>query len=779
MRRSSGMQEESPFPGVGGPTSPRPQVAPLQDHGAYESERQTDPPDSGVKLESKETVEYVNLPYLSSQANKFLDVQPLSSQEGAVSRRVGKQDTSHGLALPARPASLPAPIAATVPVSTEIPSVHYASSLCLINTAVPGPQSGQALLPGTQASAAEQLRTLPSLPPRQRKPSSEKWQHFALHRTEENVAVCKMCHLKIQLVEEDVSKNLCKAPLREHLLFYHPHLLSQKAAPPQETALAAAELQASEESDGALKHWGPTHPTAVLYNTECAWMLVDEMLPYSLVDTHGFRKLMRTVAPKWKVPGQSFFEKQAVPALEKSINGAIEQDLKRSLCSVVHFTMGGLATDPTCYLSLLAHWVTDIDGVLCRRLAVAAVFEVQENNMPGTIALRLEEVRARWLRPLRLEMGYVTTTSWLLAKEVEGSCLGPLICPAKCLSRLLQDVMERSPTEWLQVLEDICRQSHLSSEDRVSLHELQSKYGLPHEQLPEEMPTSWQAILHVVELLLAQEPAFRDYMENIGLNLAPEDWSLMYHLVHLLKPFEDAISMINKGNATLGQILHVLHVPNSRIKGFLQQLQQERDASASALVRFASELLQSLESSRDLETIRADIIYQNAAFLHPHFRDCTFIYSKGDVELGREQLKARVILLTEKEYLRSFRDHAASSSIETEGQSMYCKAMEVARQELDSYLQDQIDLTQLDLDPLVYWNAKQHAWPFLSQVAFQYFSCPATTFFADLVLDVEGLFGSGKFQERLALISLNADWVPAEFRVPPLQGTEDGLEPED
>ncbi|XP_053104214.1 zinc finger BED domain-containing protein 4-like [Hemicordylus capensis] len=658
-------------------------------------------------------------------------------------------------------------------------------------------KSGQVLFPGEHISGAEQMETSHSLQPKQRKSSPDTWQQFDTQSTEKHVAVCKICHAEVRLPTEGGYNSLDTDPVFVHLVIYHPDHVSQEAALQKQTDLAVVPSQPSDlavvpsqPSDLAvvpsqptvqrsveeLEPWGPTHPMAMLFNTEYTWMLVEKMIPCSLVDDTHYQVFMRLRAPQWKMPGQSFFKWQAVPALENNIMKAIEQGLKRSLCSVVHFTISSWIRSPhTGYMSLTAHWLMDTDGILSRHQAVMAMCVVRPSNMTEIIPRRLKEVRDKWLHHLQLQLGYVATDICTVGKAIEESCLGPIPCVADCLNQVMQTVMEKkeAPIEWLlQTLQEICRYFQLSQKARSCLSELQSQYGLPQEQLPQKVPSAWKEILNMLQFLV-QEHAFCTFLkESPDLVLTLQDWRLMHHLACLLTPFEDTIMTIRKESASLGQILHELHSLESRIKGHFELLQQERELAAVASTHLASELLQALESSKDLGIVRENIIYQSAAFLHPSFRDHINKYLRGDVELIREQLKERVIEQTKKEYLRNL--SSSPWSDETIDQFLSSKASEVARRELESYLQDNMDPLQLDVDPLVYWNAKRHMWPFLSVVALEYFSCPPTTVYSKKFLGIVNLLTPGSYWERLAFMSLNRDWLPVEFRVPPYYHRDPG-----
>ncbi|XP_053104256.1 zinc finger BED domain-containing protein 4-like [Hemicordylus capensis] len=759
MRRFSNHPEEAPIPEDKDPVSPVPLEYSLPAPGASgKEESHTDPPSSREQLED---LLGKQLSLLSEKETS--DVQPCHSEEDELCSANPKNAVPVPLAQPGA-ASFSASSVESHHGSDADPATYHTSAGAS-NASVFGLQSVQDMLQGAHASTAKQVEPSQSLQSKQRRTRSVIFQQFERHRTETNVAVCKLCQRQVKLSSQENFKRLGTATLLVHLELYHSLIAITIPALQKQTAWAAAQLQPAGESKKS-EHWGPTHPMVALYNTEFTLMLADITHPCPLLDS-GFHEFILLEVPKWKVPPFSFFATQAMPALECSLVAAIKQGLREALCPLVHFTIDGWEIVPTvCFICFIAHWVVDKDGILCRRQAVLGLLKVQQSDIAGRISRFLKGMSEYWLHPLQLEVGYVAADYSQIAKAVENGCLAHIPSLAYCLNMLTHVVMikvageDASLAKLLYTLQEICRHFQQSE---AAVSELQSKHGLPREQLPQEPPATWRAILRVMQLLLAQECAFHEYLEKAGCNLAPEDWRFMQHLIHLLKQFDDTITTVRKENVTLGQILHALQMLESGVKGYLQELQGLEDAAA--VVPLATELLKSLGNSKHLQCLRENTLYQNAAFLHPHFRECVWIYPKGDVEQGREHVKERVILLTEKEYLRNVSSgHATCSS--SGGTIDPSIATEVARKELESYLQDKIDPTKLDLDPMVYWNTKRHTWPSLSVVALQYFSCPPTTVYSDKVLGNECLIGAEKITSRLSLISLNRDWRVAEFRVP-------------
>ncbi|XP_053103927.1 uncharacterized protein LOC128323950 [Hemicordylus capensis] len=447
--------------------------------------------------------------------------------------------------------------------------------------------------------------------------------------------------------------------------------------------------------------------------------------------------------------------------LEHNISRAIEQGLKRSLCPVVHFTIDVRSTGPaTGYMFIKAHWVVDYNFRLRRCQAVMLVCEVELSNLTEIVLHRLKEVRDKWLRPLHLQVGYVATPTMAVAQAVGECCLGWVASPIDCLGQLIKGVMEKVRNEdslisWLWKV--LCKVSTHFEQFPVAhdrLREFQLLCRLPQELLHEKMPTPSNNLFLLLDFLLARQKAFIKFAQkNTEFYFSRQVWRLMYYLVCLLKPFEETIITLSKENTNLGQVLPELQLLEEKVKGCFPLLQQESEVTVSAAAtRFATELLKSLESTKDLGTgLRKDILYQTATLLHPYFRDHICNYLKEDGQQEMWVVKKWVTQQIEKGYLNFSSDDATSF------------LTEVASEELEFYLQDNIDLAQSHMDPLVYWNTKKSMWPSLSTVAFQYLSCPPAPVILREVLGIEDLIIPGRFQESLAFNRLNRSWKASEI----------------
>ncbi|KAM4019234.1 zinc finger BED domain-containing protein 6-like [Anomaloglossus baeobatrachus] len=124
------------------------------------------------------------------------------------------------------------------------------------------------------------------------------------------------------------------------------------------------------------RKYPPTHPKAMVLNDRIARFLVFEMLPFQLVETDSFKKLMALAVPHYVVPSRHYFSRRAMPALHTQVAENIRSALHHAISGKVHITADTWTSKHRQghYISLTAHWVNvveagpEVEGVLAHVL---------------------------------------------------------------------------------------------------------------------------------------------------------------------------------------------------------------------------------------------------------------------------------------------------------------------------------------------------------------------------------------------------------------------------
>ncbi|KAJ4943422.1 hypothetical protein JOQ06_005923, partial [Pogonophryne albipinna] len=137
------------------------------------------------------------------------------------------------------------------------------------------------------------------------------------------------------------------------------------------------------------------------------------MAPVSVVEKPGFQKLVKTLDPKYKLPGRKYFAEKALPALYVEVR----EKVTNQLTNVTHFsTTTDLWSSRTCepYLSLTVHYV---DNWELKSACLQTSF-FPEDHTGEIIAQGLQEALLSWNLPEARQVCITTDNGSNIVKAV-------------------------------------------------------------------------------------------------------------------------------------------------------------------------------------------------------------------------------------------------------------------------------------------------------------------------------------------------------------------------
>ncbi|XP_040065055.1 zinc finger BED domain-containing protein 4-like [Ixodes scapularis] len=553
------------------------------------------------------------------------------------------------------------------------------------------------------------------------------------------------------------------------------------------------------------KAWEPTDAQALLHCQKLAEFLAVSMKPFSMVEDPAFLRFMHYCVPKWKIPGRKHFASSVVPALEAAIREALKKELKLSIGGIVHLTTDIWSSrQVTDYMSVTAHWmIQDQQGCLSRRKAVMDMASFGQTHTAENIAEKLDSVVKRWLPPLDLEPGYVTTdNAQNVVRALRDVNMKRIPCMAHCLNLVVKGGLSKAGPaveDALKTSRAICGHFHHSATKMSKLAEIQRRQNLPQHQLLQDVPTRWNSTLYMVERLCEQRRAVTEFFEDSSKHhLTPEQWMLLKTLITVLRPFEEATRLVCMDDATLGQVLPLLKF----IERSLERMASREGAAGTA--QLAASLLTALHSNRHLNSIKEDIVYWAASFLDPRFRNTFGNYTEDQAALKLKRTQEHLIRQIEEtmdakddcittETSSQMSAQPCSTSVQTvtpppagEFSLWFSSSDEMgltqsqvrpehappqpslaAKVELDAYAQDRdADSYGVKSDPLQYWATKKNQWPSLFVTAVKHLACPPTSVYSEQAFSAAGMIVterrnrlSTKNVSMLAFIRMNRAWI--------------------
>ncbi|XP_066484838.1 zinc finger BED domain-containing protein 6-like [Tiliqua scincoides] len=657
-------------------------------------------------------------------------------------------------------------------------------------------------------------------PPMPKKTTSAVWDYFTLDPREPCVAVCSTCQKRVRRGKDGGTRPGTTA-LHKHLKVHHGlHLPGVAVVPPSPLtplkerlhghSVVIAEPTAAFQlvrQDRNQPYYPPTHPMAIQLASDTAWMLAVDMQPFSYVESEGFRRLMATAQPRWKVPGRAFFATKAVPELSKVVSRAVRQAVACSMGRTVHIAIDISASSPTAsYMSVTGRWVAELGGTLSRQQATLSVCSFEGSCSPEDICHKLREVLQDWLCDLKIG-GVVSGNRANAGKAVRELQLKHVPCLARCLKTVTKAFLaaDAQVGRLLKTLRWICSRCNRSPTARHCLLEAQANLGL-HQPLWQETQARSNSTLRMLECLYWQRQA-------IGVTVSQEeaashphltsaDWKLVKCLVEILKPFEDAASLVTRPDATLCQALPLLWFLEEQLRALRTRYYQENHNTAAHLT---TQALECIEADSQLRDMRNSMICRVAAFLDPRFRDITTMKLGGVDRSDAALLREHIIDLAARSYVPpgpeadfsptgqlSSQEPSTSSNppgptawqftlkrwraitrsdpamgLATEGGAA------AALREVEEYLHDNVDHIGENADPMQYWQGKIGVWPALFKVAVFHFGCPPTSVFSEDLSGITRSLAVGKNPNNLSpanvkmftFIRKNRHLIPQDWRL--------------
>ncbi|KAF3856034.1 hypothetical protein F7725_016757 [Dissostichus mawsoni] len=167
-----------------------------------------------------------------------------------------------------------------------------------------------------------------------------------------------------------------------------PELLGQKLTPATKKTADPAQRRIDE----TLSTFPPNSEKAKKITQSVAAFIAKDLRPYSVVENAGFRHLLKTLEPRYKLPSRSHFTENVIPALYNGTKAQVMASMiqaKRVAITCDAWT--SVATES--YLTVTAHYISEDWQFLSHVLQTRAVYE---SHTGAHVAELLSRVVEEW-----------------------------------------------------------------------------------------------------------------------------------------------------------------------------------------------------------------------------------------------------------------------------------------------------------------------------------------------------------------------------------------------
>ncbi|XP_033971454.1 zinc finger BED domain-containing protein 1-like [Trematomus bernacchii] len=381
------------------------------------------------------------------------------------------------------------------------------------------------------------------------------WTHYGFYELkgkselDKSHAVFKVCHTKIKYLGGNTTN------LRNHLSRFHCEKLTpatKKTAEP-----------AQRRIDEALSTFPPNSEKAKKITQSVAAFIAKDLRPYSVVENTGFRHLLKTLEPRYKLPSCSHFTENVIPALYNGTKAQVMASMiqaKRVAITCDAWT--SVATES--YLTVTAHYISEDWQFLSHVLQTRAVYE---SHTGAHVAELLSRVVEEWQLSDK-DVVLVTDNASNMIVAAEFGKFPHVKCFAHTLNLASQRALKVATlSRLLGRVRRISTFFHRSTTANHYLKEKQKCLGLKNHKLITDVATRWNSAYDMVERFLEQQPAICATLlspevrkgQSDLCTLNETDVSNAEDAVSALKPMKDATTLMSEeSNPTVSLIAPII-----------------------------------------------------------------------------------------------------------------------------------------------------------------------------------------------------------------------------
>ena len=494
------------------------------------------------------------------------------------------------------------------------------------------------------------------------------------------------------------------------------------------TGLRQVSLQ---ESADLRKMWDINDVRSKKIHVKVGEMIAIDCQPVAIVDSEGFRGLVSTLEPKYRLPSRKYFSETIIPSIAKKIRVNIESQLKES-AQYLSFTTDVWSSDinSDSLLGFTAHWV---GANFQRRSAVLQAQELSERHTGEYIAVKITKMLDDWKISLPQVHIVIRDNGSNMIKAMAEANLPSFGCFAHSLQLVVNDgiLTQRGVRDLLAVCRSIVGHFKHSSVACHKLAQIQENLDLPKHTLKQDVSTRWNSTLYMVESILEQKMALAAYAaENNIQQLTPSQLEIARKMALVLSPVEEVTKSISKETATLSVV-----IPNIRV--LLRSWEKQEDDVGIRTMKL--EMIKSLKSR--FAGVEENRLLSIATILDPRFKD-KFFASNIIKTSVKEMLDEEMQKIVDEDNSIVSREQSVSSRSSTPSPkrakkdtllTMYSEIIEnsgasasVSLDEVECYLGEPL-LDYKSGNPFKWWGENNARFPILAQLAKRFLSGTATS----------------------------------------------------
>lgn len=345
-------------------------------------------------------------------------------------------------------------------------------------------------------------------------------------------------------------------------------------------------------------------------------MIVRDLQPLSVVEQDGFRRLVNTLDPSYRLPSRRFFMGENIPSMYEDCHAKVKKCIDAAE-TVVMTTDMWTSRATEAFITVTCHI---IDENWKMQTYVLETSSFSERHSADNICSTLRRIAAEWGITDKIK-AVVTDNGANMVAAVRKAGWTHYPCFAHTLNLVVKDSIKKLPglLDIQQRCSAIVSFFHHSTHATEKLKEVQKQLKFPEHKLIQSVETRWNSVFYMFERLCEQKEAVTTVLCLLGKNslcLSEEDWTIVGLSLNALRPFEEVTREISSEK----------HVSVSKVIPLVTLLMRATahlEAQGSQLAAMLSEQCQ--HRFRGIEAIYSlgSSTYLDTRFKNFVFRDTT------------------------------------------------------------------------------------------------------------------------------------------------------------